>query len=498
MPSWVVPDSPIDKDDINNGNEFQNGAGVHADDLNNTVKAALYAQEIAKQASEDVEGMADEVSDLDDRVTELEEGGGGSTITVDDSLSSTSENPVQNKVIKQALDGKQDALGTPVLTFTVKASYIDRNVVLGRLTGLTYVDWGDGTVNNSTSHQYSVSSSDTFIIKVYGVTAISSGTYACISSSLLTEVIIESPITSISQQAFYQCNKLTKVTIGNTVTSIGTMAFSDCTALKSITFSDTVTSIGSSAFQRCTGLKKITIPSTITSIAAAFAYGCYSLQRVIFEGTTPPTLGNQCFDSTNNCPIYVPLSALATYKATTNYTTYASRIVANATTKYVDDRIASVDPIPKWGIYLNQWVTDNGIVFDLGVSIESMNWMCQCRFCGAKIYHSETVSGHPAITCPTCGQSSYLTEYGYTAGSGGGSSKHYWRDENNSVWVDYDDETPQQSPIIIDGICPVCQQNGDTTLFDYDTAWFDDDCPVCNTHLMFAAVDGTEPNIWQT
>lgn len=36
--------------------------------------------------------------------------GGGSTVTVDDAISSTSENPVQNKVIKAALDGKQKTL----------------------------------------------------------------------------------------------------------------------------------------------------------------------------------------------------------------------------------------------------------------------------------------------------------------------------------------------------------------------------------------------------
>ena len=41
-------------------------------------------------------------------LTNWEEVGGGSTIEVDDEISSTSENPVQNKVIKTALDGKQD------------------------------------------------------------------------------------------------------------------------------------------------------------------------------------------------------------------------------------------------------------------------------------------------------------------------------------------------------------------------------------------------------
>ena len=36
----------------------------------------------------------------------LSGGGGGGSVTVDSALSSTSENPVQNKVVKAALDGK--------------------------------------------------------------------------------------------------------------------------------------------------------------------------------------------------------------------------------------------------------------------------------------------------------------------------------------------------------------------------------------------------------
>lgn len=42
-------------------------------------------------------------------------GGGGSSVTVDSSLSSTSENPVQNKVINSALNGKQASLSTAQL-----------------------------------------------------------------------------------------------------------------------------------------------------------------------------------------------------------------------------------------------------------------------------------------------------------------------------------------------------------------------------------------------
>ena len=45
-------------------------------------------------------------------------GGSGGSITVDSTISSTSTNPVQNKVIYSALQGKQDKINYETWTFT--------------------------------------------------------------------------------------------------------------------------------------------------------------------------------------------------------------------------------------------------------------------------------------------------------------------------------------------------------------------------------------------
>lgn len=50
--------------------------------------------------------------------------GGGATITVDDTLSDTSTNPVQNKVIKAAIDAKQNTL-TPSVDYVVPSEITD-------------------------------------------------------------------------------------------------------------------------------------------------------------------------------------------------------------------------------------------------------------------------------------------------------------------------------------------------------------------------------------
>ena len=66
-------------------------------------------------------------------------------------------------------------------------------------------------------------------------------------------------VTSIGDEAFYECYKLASVTIPNSVTTIGDSAFDGCKNLTSVTIPNSVTSIGSLAFYGCSGLKSVYI-----------------------------------------------------------------------------------------------------------------------------------------------------------------------------------------------------------------------------------------------
>lgn len=88
------------------------------------------------------------------------------------------------------------------------------------------------------------------------------------------------------------------------------------------------TTIGGGAFNYCSSLTSVTIPDSVTSIDNAAFKDCSSLTSITIQATTPPTLGKQAFDNTNNCPIYVPAESVEAYKAATNWSSLADRIQA--------------------------------------------------------------------------------------------------------------------------------------------------------------------------
>jgi hypothetical protein len=52
------------------------------------------------------------------------------------------------------------------------------------------------------------------------------------------------------------------------------------------------------------------------------------MTSITVNATTPPVLGANVFDGTNDCPIYVPASSVNAYKAASSWRYYASRIQA--------------------------------------------------------------------------------------------------------------------------------------------------------------------------
>ena len=115
-------------------------------------------------------------------------------------------------------------------------------------------------------------------------------------------------LTTIVDQAFYDCSRLTSVVLPETVTAIGTSAFCYCFNLTSIRLSENLESIASQTFWQCEGLTSIRIPAKVSSIDLyAFCY-CRQLTDVSVDPA------NTTFDSREDCNAIIETATNTLYR----------------------------------------------------------------------------------------------------------------------------------------------------------------------------------------
>ena len=163
-------------------------------------------------------------------------------------------------------------------------------------------------------------------LKIIGANAFNGNTQMQLTAGIPESVAV------IRTLAFYTCRALTEDINLPNLTTLEARAFESSGVIKVSNLGKITTLLGAASqgvFRSCTNLEEITLPATLTTIQQQAAYGCSRLTTITCLATTPPSLANT--NAFGGCPlehIYVPAESVETYKAATNWSSFANIIEA--------------------------------------------------------------------------------------------------------------------------------------------------------------------------
>lgn len=185
-----------------------------------------------------------------------------------------------------------------------------------RLTGMTKIEWGDGTSGTSLSHTYS--SAGEYTIKIHGLTAIATG------ASYKGLVTLNSYDRLIKRVFF-----------SKSVTKIGAYAFQRCWALEHVVLPASIATIETNAFSYNYALKCMVIPPAVTTVGDSFAPNAYSLKHIVIpRGMT--TIGGDFVTYSSITHLTIPDSVISMGRASLSYNFHLKRIK-------IPDSVTTVD-----------------------------------------------------------------------------------------------------------------------------------------------------------
>lgn len=124
------------------------------------------------------------------------------------------------------------------------------------------------------------------------------GKYAFRGCSM-TAVKIPDSVMQIGIQAFFRCPNLTGVRIPNGLANLERGTFSSCKSLAWVEIPSSVTRIGSDVFNGCSSLTSLFVPGSVESIGDNAFYGCTSLAHAVLDNGIV-TLGEYTFYECSN------------------------------------------------------------------------------------------------------------------------------------------------------------------------------------------------------
>lgn len=141
------------------------------------------------------------------------------------------------------------------------------------------------------------------------------GKYAFKYCSNLIKIEMPECVISIDEEAFYNCTSIESIKIPSGVTVINKNVFYNCTALSSIALPKNLNKIGESAFSNCKTLKNISLPDGLSVIGSTAFYRCSALTDIIIPKSVS-SIGSSAF---SDCVAVTEINIPANVKEIGNY-----------------------------------------------------------------------------------------------------------------------------------------------------------------------------------
>ncbi len=172
-------------------------------------------------------------------------------------------------------------------------------------SNLTEVTFADGNVGVTISDEAFYNCDKLATVKMSDK-IISIGTYAFYGCEKLATINLSKSLNSLGYGAFAYDTSLTSIEIPKSLNTVTTYwddeyngAFIGCSGLKTVTFENGITQIPATLFLNCPGIEQIEIPATVTAIGEKAFKNCANLSQVVIaDGQNSVTIGNSAF---NNC-----------------------------------------------------------------------------------------------------------------------------------------------------------------------------------------------------
>lgn len=180
---------------------------------------------------------------------------------------------------------KLDVFGNDATIAVYDITTANTTITLQRLTGLTSIDWGDGTVTGSTVLSHTYVDTGKYVVLIYGVTAFGDTAFGAASggSQRLYRIKFASYVSSLGQYALRNTG-LVELDIPDTITSLGAMVCWNAATLKKVSIGTGVAALNQYSFYECYALSEVELSKPINISNNVFD-SCTSLAKVYFKGT---------------------------------------------------------------------------------------------------------------------------------------------------------------------------------------------------------------------